>query len=171
MVKIKPLFMFLFVFCILLIGCVSNAQQVSSEVIHSELATTAQSKQALVTAVLSEVGLPRRYNTYLGNSIDIAVSPETFKKDKFIAWMQALFVKEAGWSHVEAQYVDQLKANFSEAELKELLALAKRPLVKKLIQTELAAYSKTTEKRRRLLFELWNNYNTGEFTPPPDALP
>lgn len=171
MVKIEPRFlMLLLVFCILLIGCVANSQQTSSEEVRSEMVTTLKSKQDLARAVLSEAGTPKRYDLYLSNSVDISVNPETAKNDKFMAWIQALFVQEAGWNYIEAKYVAQLEANFSETELRELLDLAKKPLIRRLLQAEIESYAESARERRGLLFKLWDKYNSGMFIPPPEVL-
>lgn len=171
MIKFKSrVLTLLLVFCISLIGCVVNSQQISSKEVGSEMVAMADSKQVLARDVLSEIGMPERYNLYLGNSVDIALSPETASNNKFIAWMQSLFVEEAGWSHIEDQYITQLSANFSETELRELLDLAKQPLMKKFLQTEIEAYANSSEERRNLLVQLWNNYNNGMFSPPPEVL-
>ncbi|MFB2978630.1 hypothetical protein [Microseira sp. BLCC-F43] len=88
-----------------------------------------------------------------------------------MAWMQSLLEREAGWKYVEAKYISQLEANFSETELKELLDLAKHPLMKKLLQSEIQAYTNTTGERRELLFKVWDGYNRGAFPLPPDVQP
>ncbi|MBW4615740.1 MAG: hypothetical protein KME21_21165 [Desmonostoc vinosum HA7617-LM4] len=167
MVKIKPFLMLLLVFCILLVGCLANSQQTSSREIRPEMVTTTKSKADLAIAVLSETGISKRYDLYLGNSVEIAVPPT--RNNKFMDWMQALFVREAGWNYIEAKYVAQLEETFSETELRELLALAKQSLIRRLVQAEIEAYSASAEKRRRLLSTLWDKYNSGVFNPPPEV--
>ncbi|HAZ45217.1 MAG TPA: hypothetical protein DDW76_37705 [Cyanobacteria bacterium UBA11369] len=170
MAKFKLCFLNIFlVFCILLAGCVDNNQRAFYKQVYSEMAATSTAKQELAKAVLLEAEIGNKYDLYLGNSIDMAVAPETEKKAKFVAWMQALLVREAGWKYVEGKYIDQLEANFSETELKELLNLAKQPLMKKLRQAEIQAYINTTGERRELLFKVWDGFNSGVFNPPPDV--
>jgi hypothetical protein len=132
--------------------------------------TTTDSKRDLAIDVLSEAGISKRYDLYLGNSIDALIPPETTRNDKFMDWMQELFVREAGWNYVEAKYVAQLEENFSETELKELLNLVKQPFIKRLVQAEIEAYSASTEERRRLMSTLWSSYNNGVFNLPPEIL-
>jgi hypothetical protein len=170
MVKIKSFLALALVLCILLVGCLANSQQTSSGETRPEVVMTTASKRDLAIAVLAETGISKRYDLYLGNSIDVVVYSETARQDKFMAWMQALFVREAGWNTVEAKYVAQLEENFSEAELKELLNLAKQPLIKKLVKSEIEAYSASSKERRRLMSTLWDKYNSGVFTPPPEVL-
>lgn len=171
MVKIKSqVLTLLFVFCILLTGCVAHSQQAPSTVVPSEIATPIQSKQELVKAVLAEAKIAEQYDRYLSSSVDLALNPETAKNAKFVAWMEALVVREAGWKYIEAKYVAQLEARFSEIELRKLLDLAKQPLIKKLLQAEIEAYADATGERRRLLSKFWDNYNLGLFSPPPEVL-
>jgi hypothetical protein len=171
MVKIKSrILKLLFVFFILLTGCVVNSQPAPSAKVPSEIAAPIQSQQELARAVLSEAGIAKQYDLYLGNGIDLALNPETARNPKFVAWMEALLVREAGWKYIESKYVAKLEATFSEAELRELLDLAKRPLMKKLLQAEIASYINATGERRRLLSKLWDDYNGGLFTPPPEIM-
>lgn len=168
MVKIKSqVLTLLLVFFFFLIGCVTNAQQAPSVEVSPKMTTTIQSKQELARAVLSEAKIAEQYDVYLGNVTDMAFAPEMAKDTKFSAWMQALLVREAGWKYIEAKYVAKLEASFSETELRKLLDLAKQPLMKKLLQTEIEAYSDAGEERRRLLSRLLDNYNSGRFAPPP----
>ncbi|HAX80269.1 MAG TPA: DUF2059 domain-containing protein [Cyanobacteria bacterium UBA11372] len=172
MAKLKSFFLnILLVFCILVAGYVNNNQQAFSKQVYAETAVTSTAKQELAKAVLLEAGIANNYNRYLGNILDFGFSPETAKNTKFMAWMQGLLEQEAGWKYVEAQYVEQLEANFSETELKELLDLAKQPLMKKLLQSEIQAYTNTAEERRELLFKVWDGYNRGTFPLPPDVKP
>ncbi len=79
-----------------------------------------------------------------------------------------MFVREIGWKHFKDAYVARLEADFSEDELKELLALSKRPVMKKLLQSEVKAYMDTSKQRFKMGFELWDNYNNGTINLPPD---
>lgn len=169
-VKIKPFLIFLFLFFMLLVGCLTNSQQISSREIRSGMLTTSKSKEDLAIAVLSEAEISKRYDLYLGNSVDIVVPSEITRNKKFMNWIQALFVREAGWDYIEAKYAAQLEKNFSETEMRELLALVKQPLIKRLVQAEVEAYSGSAEERRKLLSTLWDKYNNGVFNPPPETL-
>ena len=182
MIKIESrILAFLLMLGIALTGCMANFQQALSAKAASEQASPSQSqpaqarpdfaKQELARALLSEAGIAKQYNLHLGAGIDMALSPETVKKTKFVAWLESLLVQEAGWKYAENTYAAQLAANFSDAELKELLSLVKQPLLKKLVQTEMKSYRAATGERRRLLSQLWDNYNNGLFVPPPEARP
>ncbi len=168
MIKIKPFWLLLFVFCAFAVGCLANLNQASSVAVSTAIVAADQSKQDLVIAVLSEAGIAKQYDLYLGNSVDIVVPLETTSNDKFMAWLQALCVREAGWDSIAAQYIDQLEKDFSETELRELLALTQQSLVARLVQSEMEAYAASAAERRRLLAVLWENYNSGVFTPPPE---
>jgi arsenate reductase-like glutaredoxin family protein len=156
----------LLVFFISVSGCAANSQQAPSAT-----ATTIQSHQELAKVVLSEVGIAAQYDLHLGNSIDLALNPAAARNAKFVAWLQAQVVQKAGWKYAEAKYVTQLQASFSEQELKQLLTLAKQPLMKKLLRAESQAYADATSERRRLLDKFWNDYNSGLLNPPPEVLP
>lgn len=162
--------MLLLLFCLFVVGCVTQSQRVSLGETRPEMVMTAKAKDDLVMAVLSEAQISNRYDLYLGNSIDMALPPETTSNVRIMNWIQALFVKEAGWSHIEDQYTTQLKEKFSEAELRELLNLVKQPLVKRLVQAEIEAYSASAKERRRLLSKMWDNYNRGMFKPPSETM-
>lgn len=172
---------FLLILGLTLAGCLANFQPALSAKVPLEQASPipsqpaspkpAQAKQELARAILSEAKIGKQYNLHLGVGIDMALSPETLKKTKFVAWLESLVVREAGWNYAENLYAAQLSANFSEAELKELLSLVKQPLLKKLVQTEMKSYVAASGERRRLLSKLWDNYNNGLFVPPPDAIP
>jgi hypothetical protein len=126
-----------------------------------------QSKQALAKAVLLEIGTAQQYDQFFWHSVDIAVVKP---RPVFAEWLQQLFAKRAGWAYAEDEYVAQLTANFSEAELQELLTLAKRPLIKKLLRAEMQAYQDASPERRQLLYEIWDDYNSGKVDVPPEVL-
>jgi hypothetical protein len=84
--------------------------------------------------------------------------------------MQSVLVREAGWAKIEDKYIARLETSFSESELKELLNLSERPLVKKLLQDEIQAYTDVSEERRKLLFKVWDDYNSGIINPPSELL-
>jgi arsenate reductase-like glutaredoxin family protein len=79
-------------------------------------------------------------------------------------------VRFVGWKYVESQYVNRFATNFSEEELQELLALAKKPLMKKLLRSQIQAYEDTGEKRAGLLWKFWQDYNEGNVGTPPNFL-
>lgn len=133
----------------------------------SDRAEMVSSKQALAKAVLLEIGMAAQYDQFFWHSVDMAV----FKpRPVFAEWLQQLFAKRAGWAYAEDEYVSQLTANFSEAELQEILAMAKRPLMKKLLRAEMQAYQDASLERRQLLYEVWDDYNSGKIDVPPEVL-
>jgi hypothetical protein len=147
----------------LLTACVANSQQSLPTKVNSETL----SKHELAKEVLTSTGVAEKYNLYLGNSLDISL-PST--KPKFRQWMQEVLVREAGWVKIEDKYIARLEASFSESELKELLNLSKRPLVRKLLQNEIQAYVDVSEERQKLLFKVWDDYNSGIINPPSELL-
>jgi hypothetical protein len=143
----------LLVSCLFLVGCT---------------ATPAKSKQELAREILTEIGIAQKYDMHFASIIDMTVAPAF--KPKFDAWLQGILVQGAGWKHVEAQYIARLEADFSEAEPQELLNLSKQPLMKKLLQAEVGAYADVGKERRKLLFQIWDDYNSGKIEAPKDIL-
>ncbi len=127
-----------------------------------------KSKKQLAREVLVELGIGKQYDLYFWNSVDISIVNGS--RTKFSAWLQKTLARVAGWKYVESQYVARLESNFSEMELQELLDLAKRPLMKKLLRSEIQAYEETGEKRARLLWQAWDDYNSGKINVPPNIL-
>jgi hypothetical protein len=127
----------------------------------------AKSKKQLARDLLVELGMGKQYDLYFWNSVDISTGTGG-ERTKFSFWLQKTLARVAGWKYVESQYVARLESSFSEAELKELLDLAKRPLMKKLLRTKIEAYEETGEKRARLLFRVWDDYHSGKIVPPPN---
>ena len=154
--------------CTILAACTANSQPDPSQQ-SPAIGNTAQSKQELARAVLSEIGIAQHYDLYLGSIVDI-VAPPTTNKPKFHEWLQGVLAREAGWSHAESSYPARLESTFSEAELKELLTLAKRPVMKKLLQAEVQAYADAAPKRRKRLDKVWNDYNSGRIQMPPEVM-
>jgi hypothetical protein len=152
----------LFVSCVLFISCAANSQQIA--------APPLQTKRELAKAVLAEAGIAQRYDLYLGNSIDMAMASPAPSNLNLMAWLKSLVAKEAGWKFAEPTYVTQLEANFSAPELKELLALAKQPLMKKLLQVDFDAYVAAGGERRKQFFQVWDGYNSGQFNVPAEVL-
>ena len=136
--------------------------------VPSPITVTAKSKKQLARELLVELGIGKQYDLYFWNSVDLAYGTGT--RTKVSEWMQKTLAQVAGWRYVESQYVARLEANFSEMELKELMELAKRPLMKKLLRTEIQAYEETGTKRARLLFQAWDDYNSGKINMPPNLL-
>jgi hypothetical protein len=168
MLKIKKLYLKLtLVSFVLLNACVANSQQGLSTKVNSETPSKPQSKHELAKEVLTSTGIAEKYNLYLGNSLDISLSST---KPKFRQWMQSVLLREAGWAKIEDKYIARLETSFSESELKELLNLSERPLVKKLLQDEIQAYTDVSEERRKLLFKVWDDYNSGIINPPSELL-
>ncbi|PZV16680.1 MAG: DUF2059 domain-containing protein [Leptolyngbya sp.] len=153
---------------IILAACTANSQPEPYQP-SSVIRKTAQSKPELARAVLSEIGTAQHYDQYLGNIVDFAFAPATYKP-KFHAWLQGVLAREAGWKHAESNYIARLEATFSEAELKELLTLSKQPLVKKLLQAEVQAYADAAPERRKRLDKVWNDYNSSRIPMPPEVM-
>lgn len=130
----------------------------------SPITTPLKSKRQLARELLVELGIGKQYDLYFWNSVDIVVGSPS--RSQFNAWLQQTLARVAGWKYVESQYVSRLEANFSETELQELLELSKRPLMKKLLRAEIQAYEETGEKRSRLLYRAWDDYNSGKIEIP-----
>lgn len=135
---------------------------------RSQITTPIKSKRQLAREVLVELGIGRQYDLYFWNSVDIAVGNPS--RSKFNIWLQKTLARVAGWKYVESQYVSRLEANFSELELQELLELSKRPLMKKLLRSEIQAYEETGEKRAKLLYQVWDDYNSGKIVIPSNLM-
>lgn len=138
-----------------------NSQQAPESV-----PTSVKSKKQLAKEVIAELGIARQYDLYFWNSVDIVQGAGT--RNKLSKWLQKLLARVAGWKYVEADYVSVLESNFSESELQELLELAKRPLMKKLLRSEIQAYEQTGNKRSQLLWKAWDDYNSGKIYVPND---
>ncbi|XGV88868.1 MAG: hypothetical protein ACAF42_07870 [Limnothrix sp. BL-A-16] len=121
-------------------------------------------KRQLITAVLQELGVSERYDQYLGNAVDLAVSPN--QSLKFINWLNEVLKERAGWKTVALNYSRRLDSQFSETELQELLNLAQNPTLRKLFRSELESYSNTARDRRMFLFRVWDDYNNGNIPIP-----
>lgn len=126
------------------------------------------SKQQLAKEALGALGIAQKYDLYFDHAIGLIITTDN---SKFIAWLQEMLAREAGWRHVEEAYIARLEADFSEEELQELLTLFQRSTIKKLLQSEIQAYLETSPTRYRLLNNVWNSYNEGRLNPPPDIFP
>ena len=127
------------------------------------------SKRELAKAVLLEIGVSNRFDAYLTRGAD-HVAGGDIRNPKLHKWLQDLWVEELGWMKVQEAYVSHFEAKFTEAELKELLELSKKPLMKKLLREELEAYRATFEQRNKTFATFWQRDNALVFSPPPDAL-
>ncbi|OYQ62472.1 hypothetical protein B9G53_21990 [Pseudanabaena sp. SR411] len=154
----------------LLFGCMSlsaytaiaNAE--TSQDSPTPITVTLKSKKQLAKEILVELGIGKQYDLYFWNSVDISTGNGS--RTKFSSWLQKTLARVAGWKYVESQYVARLESDFSEVELQELLDLAKHPLMKKLLRAEIQAYEETGEKRARLLWKAWDDYNSGKINVP-----
>jgi hypothetical protein len=106
-----------------------------------------------------ELDIGKQYDLFFWNSVDIGVHRGS--KKEFKIWLQQTMARLAGWKYVESQYVTSFATAFSEEELQELLVLAKKPLMKKLLRSQIQAYEDTGEKRAGLLWKFWEDYNDG----------
>jgi hypothetical protein len=129
-----------------------------------DLPATVKLKQELAQQLLLDIGIAEQYDRYLNNSVDLAVAAP---QPKFRQWLQGLLAQKAGWRYAQPTYVAQLTAHFSEAELRELIDLAQRPVMKKLLRADSQAYGNAAAQRRQLLAKVWDDYNSGRFPPPP----
>jgi Uncharacterized protein conserved in bacteria (DUF2059) len=150
----------LVIFCTFFAVGAASSQQVPSGETHA--------KQQLAREVLLELGIAQRYDLYFDHSMGLVLAPGT--NPEFKTWLREMLAQEAGWKYVEDEYVARLEADFSEAELEELLTLSEQPLMKKLLQSEIQAYADTDRERYDLLNAAWINYNEGRINPPPESL-
>ncbi|UBF27905.1 DUF2059 domain-containing protein [Kovacikia minuta CCNUW1] len=154
----------------MLTTCAATSQQKTSKEVSENPVTKIQSRRELAREVLRETGISQKYNLYLGNSVDLGL-PFSTRNSKYREWLQAVLAREAGWAKIEDKYIARLEADFSESELKELLNLSRQPLMKRLLQNEMQAYVDSSEERRKLLSQVWDDYNSGKINPPPEVMP
>ena len=126
--------------------------------------TATKSKKQLTQEVLVELGIGEKYDLHLKSVVDMAIGANS--KPQFRTWLHSTLTKFTGWKYVEFEYGARLEANFSETELKELLELAKLPLMKKLLRAEIQAYADTSDKRLKLFQKFWEDYNSGLINEP-----
>ncbi|ALF53519.1 hypothetical protein ACX27_12805 [Nostoc piscinale CENA21] len=145
---------------------VANSQQLPLVEYQSKTPPKATSKYKLATEVLLEIGIAQRYDMYFDHLIGTLIG----KGDDFklYARFRKMFAREIGWRHFKDAYAARLEADFSEDELKKLLNLSKQPVMKKLLQSEVKAYMDTSKQRFKMGFELWENYNNGKISLPPE---
>jgi len=123
------------------------------------------SRYKLASEVLPEIGIAKRYDMHFDHLMGMLGNSDDFK---LYTRFRKMFVQEIGWKHFEGAYTERLVTDFSDDELKELLNLSKQPVMKKLLQSEVKAYSDTSKQRFKMGFELWNNYNSGKLSLPPE---
>jgi hypothetical protein len=126
------------------------------------------SKREMAKAVLSELGVAARFDSYLTRGAD-QVAGGDVQNPKLHQWLQGLWVQELGWTTVEDAYIAHFESKFSEAELKELLVFSKNPTVRKLLNEELQAFRATFDRRNKTFAAFWRRYNELQFAPPADA--
>lgn len=145
---------------------VANSQQLPLDEDQSKASAGETSKYKLASEVLPEIGIAKRYDMHFDHLTGALVG----KGDDFklYARFRKMFAREIGWKHFKDAYAARLEADFSEDELKELLNLSKQPVMKKLLQSEVEAYMDTSKQRFKMGFELWDNYNNGKISLPPD---
>jgi hypothetical protein len=122
------------------------------------------SKKELANQVLLSIGIASQYDMYFDHTMGISFGGETINP-KENARMREMIVREAGWKYVKDDYVAGLSADFSVAELKELLRLSKLPVMQRLLRSEIQAYNTTSPKRYKLLYTLFDNYINGLVKP------
>jgi hypothetical protein len=161
------------VFGLLLVVCitfstvyVANSQQLSLVEYQSKKSARETSKNQLATAVLLELGIVKRYDMHFDHLMGALIG----KGDDINLYtrFRKMFIREIGWSHFQDAYAARLEADFSEDELKELLNLSKKSVMKKLLQSEVKAYMDTSRQRFKMGFALWENYNEGKIDLPPN---
>ena len=139
--------------------------EISSDLRSPSSNTTAiKSKKQLAQEVSIELGIGEKYDLHLKSVVDMAIGANS--KPQFRTWLHSTLTKFTGWKYVESEYGARLEANFSETELKELLELAKLPLMKKLLRAEIQAYADTSDKRLKLFQKFWEDYNSGLINEP-----
>jgi hypothetical protein len=106
----------LVVFCSFIPGSIGYSQQATTK---PPVTTTVKGK--LASEVLSNLGIDRRYDLYFDHALGLLLNPGV--NAKFQKWMGELLAREAGWNKTQSKYVTKLAADFSEAELRELLKL------------------------------------------------
>lgn len=145
---------------------VVNSQQLPLDENQSKTSTGETFKYRLASELLSEIGIAERYDMHFDHLMGTLIGKGD--DSKLYARFRQMFVQEIGWTHFKDAYAARLEADLSEDELKELLNLSKQPVMKKLLQSEAKAYMDTSKQRFKMGFELWNNYNNGEISLPPD---
>jgi hypothetical protein len=145
---------------------VANSQQLPLDTAQSKISAKETAKYKLASELLPEIGIATRYDLYFDHSMGMLIG----KGDelKLYARFRKMFAREIGWKRFKDAYAARLTADFSEAELKELLKLSKQPIIKKLLQSEFKAYTDTSKQGFKIGFELWDKYNSDLVKLPPE---
>ncbi|AFY44224.1 DUF2059 domain-containing protein [Nostoc sp. PCC 7107] len=145
---------------------VANSQQLPLVEYQAKTSARETSKYKLATELLLKTGIAKRYDTHFDHLMGMLIGQGN--DSKLYTRFRKMFVREIGWRHFKDAYAARLEADFSEDELKKLLNLSKQPVMKKLLQSEVKAYMDTSKQRFQMGFELWENYNNGKISLPPD---
>jgi hypothetical protein len=151
------------IFFSLLPGAIVYSQQAPSQP-----PATSTIKGKLASEALSTLGIDRRYDLYFDHALGLLLNPST--SYKLQTWLGEVLAREAGWKKTQAKYIAKLEANFSEAELRDLLKLSQQPVMKKLLRAEIQVYTETSKERRRLLERVWTDYSEGKIPIPDNVL-
>jgi hypothetical protein len=120
----------------------------------------ALTKTEVARQVLSQSGIAQRYDLHFDHLMGTLIG---FKDDLAIySRFRKMFIREVGWLKFQDEYVRRLTADFSEAELQELLSLSTKPVTQKLLQSEVKAYMDSAKQRYRMGYDLWDKYNKGD---------
>ena len=145
---------------------VANSQRLPLDENQSKVFARETSKYKLANEVLQEIGIAKRYDMHFDHLMGTLIgNGDNFK---VYARFRKMFTREIGWKQFKDAYAARLEADFSEDELKELLNLSNQTVMKKLLQSEVKAYMDTSKQRFKMGFELWDNYNNGKISLPPD---
>lgn len=144
---------------------VTQAQTVAPADNPAQIMAQATSKEQLASEVLSAIGIAQRYDMHFDHVIGMLLGQDNLGLS---AKFKKMFIREIGWKHFADAYVERLVADFSEDELKELLKLAKQPLMQKILQSEVKAYADTSKQRFGMGVVLWDRYNQGQIDLPAD---
>jgi hypothetical protein len=145
---------------------IANARQLPLDAAQSKIFAKETSKSKLASELLSESGIATRYDMHFDHLMGTLIG----KGDdvKLYARFRKMFAREIGWKQFKDAYAARLAVDFSEDELNELLKLSKQPAIKKLLQSEFKAYTDTSKQRFKIGFELWDKYNSGNVSLPPE---
>jgi len=162
----KFLALFLAVCITFFTAYIANSQQHPLDANQFRTSAKETYKSELASELLLETGIANRYDMHFDHLMGALIGDGN--DFELYTRFRGMFVREVGWEHFKNAYAARLEADFSEDELKELLNLSKQPVMQKLLQSEVNAYMDTSEQRFRMGFELWDNYNMGRISLPPD---
>jgi hypothetical protein len=171
MFKVKLLFSkflaLLLVFCFaFFIVDVANSQRLPLGEVQFKTSTRETFKYKLASELLPQIGIAKRYDMHFDHLIGTLIGQGNDLR--LYGRFRKMFAREIGWKYFKDAYAARLEADFSEDELKELLDLSRKPVMKKLLQSEITAYMDTSKQRFKMGFELWDKYNNGQINLPPD---